>query len=503
MAEQPLKRRAAGSIAWTALRFASDAVFNFIIFAVLARLLAPEAFGTFTIGFIFAEIGRIVAQSGLVSTLYRANELTPTLKDTVFWSNLALGLAFAGACVGLADAAGVAIGDPNLAPLIAWLGCLVPIGSLGAVHMALTLRDFGHKALAVRSLIAGIIGGGLAVWAALEGWGLWALVIQRYAAETVSTLVAWWSYRWLPGFSFSFARLRSLVALSGSVATSQLMFLALARCQDIILARILGFAAVGLYRTAWRPIELVVQGAIVPFSTTALPALARLQHDRAAFARGYLKLIGTSAIVSYPALAGLGALADQIIPLAFGGQWGESIPIAMILTLLIVPLSLNYFADPALTVLGEARQLLILSMAQVAGTVLFFIVAAPYGLIAVTAAHVVRAYLTLALQLWLFRRASGISPGSILRTIAAPTFAAGLMATILIAASWATHDLRVELSAGLKIAVLAGFVAAGAMIYAGALMLALGRQRRANLFADLKSVLGRKVGAGNDLKRGP
>lgn len=51
--------------------------------------------------------------------------------------------------------------------------------------------------------------------------------------------------------------------------------------------------------------------------------------------------------------------------------------------------------------------------------------------------------------------------------------------------------------------MLAGFVAAGAAIYAGALMLALGRQRRANLFADLKSVLGRKVGAGNDLKRGP
>jgi len=493
MTDQPLKRRVAGSIAWTGLRFVSDAVFNFVIFAILARLLAPDDFGTFTVGFIFAEVGKVFSQTGLVSTLFRAETLTPSLKDTVFWANLAVGTVFALACIGFAQAGGDAIGDQRLVPLIAWLGCLVPVSALGATHIALSLRDFGHKSLAVRSLIAGLVGGGLAVWAALDGWGLWSLVIYRYATETIYTLVAWWSYRWLPGRDFSFATLGNLLSLSSSIVAARLMFLALSRSQDVILARMLGFGAVGLYRTAWRPVELVLQGAVVPFVTAALPSLTRLQSDREAFARGYLKLVGACAIVSYPALAGLGALADQVIPLAFGDQWGESIPIAMILAFLVVPLSLDFMADPALTVLGGARQLFIISMAQFLGTVLFFIAAAPFGLIAVTIAYVVRAYLTLALQLWLFRRISGITAAAVLRTIAAPALASAFMAALLIAADWATQDLRNGQPVSLRISTLAGFVAAGAAIYAPTLMLLLGRQGRLALFADLKSVLGRRV----------
>lgn len=493
MTDQPLKKRTAGSIVWTALRVVSDAAFNFVIFAILARLLAPDEFGAFTVGFIFTEVGKVFSQTGLVSTLFRAETLTPSLKDTVFWTNLALGTTFALACVVFAGAGADAIGDQRLVPLIAWLGCLVPVSSLGATHIALSLRDFGHKSLAVRSLIAGLVGGGLAVWAALNGWGLWSLVIYRYASETIYTLVAWWSYPWLPGRSFSVKTLSQVASLSSSIVAARLMFLALSRSQDIILARMLGYGAVGLYRTAWRPVDLVVQGAVVPFVTAALPSLTRLQSDREAFARAYLKLVGACAIISYPALFGLGALAGQVIPLAFGAQWGESIPVAMLLSLLVVPMSLDFMADPALTVLGGARQLLVLSTAQCLGTVAFFIAAAPFGLVAVTGAYVARSYLTLALQLWLMRQVSGISPAAILRTVAAPTAAAAVMAALLIGADWATQDLRSGLPVSSKIATLAGFVAAGAAIYAVALMLLLGRQRRLALFADLKSVTGRRV----------
>ena len=66
---------------------------------------------------------------------------------------------------------------------------------------------------------------------------------------------------------------------------------------------------------------------IIPFSTVAVPTLAKLKHDMPAFRQGYVRMVSASAMISLPAIAGIGVLADAIIPLLFGQQWSESIPL--------------------------------------------------------------------------------------------------------------------------------------------------------------------------------
>ena len=121
--------------------------------------------------------------------------------------------------------------------------------------MSRNLREFGHRALAVRSLGAGLVGGTLALVAAHAGWGVWALVVQRFASEMIGTLVAWHAFRWRPGFDVSWTTLRTQWKLGASVAGSQLLLVALNRTQDVILNRALGIGAVGVYRAAWKSIQ--------------------------------------------------------------------------------------------------------------------------------------------------------------------------------------------------------------------------------------------------------
>ncbi len=484
----PLRNRAMQSIVWSMVRFGGDQIFNFIVFAAMARYLIPAQFGVFVVALVFVEFGKILASAGLVNSIYRAETLTPRLLDTVFWANVGLGCIVALVGWLFADHIANALGSPAAASVIAILGLLVPISALGATHMARNLREFGHRALAVRSLISGVLGGSLAILALINGYGLWALVIQRFVAETINTLVAWFSFRWKPGFEFSWSTLRDQLGLGGSMAGSQLLLLALARSQDIILARGVGIAAVGAYRTAWKTVELVAQGVISPFSNVALPALTKLRFDMKAFERGYLKMVGASALISFPALVGAGVLADQLIPLLYGPQWQNSIPIAQVLTFLALPFSLDFFADPAMVVLKKSSFIIRLSAIKLVTTLTFCIAAVPYGIVAVAIAYVARAYLTMIVQLLMFDRATGIQPIAVLKAVAPQLAAALVMGVVLIVF---TQIVRPELfPAGIlgHVIRLVISVALGVVVYGASLYVFLGAALRQDMVTTVRGL---------------
>src|SRR3546814_11654175 len=108
-----------------------------------------------------------------------------------------------------------------------------PISSFGATHMALRLREFGHRTTALRSVAGGLIGGTAAVIAAFAGLGLWSLVIQRLVTEIVGLILSRASYDWKPGWEFDWAILRGNLMLNASLINVQLAFLATVRVQDM------------------------------------------------------------------------------------------------------------------------------------------------------------------------------------------------------------------------------------------------------------------------------
>lgn len=489
-----LRRRAAAALGWSILRFGGDQLFGFMVFAVLAHRLAPASFGIFIVGLAVAEIGKILAQGGLVSSLYRAPEITPRLADTVFWGNLGMAVFVAISFSLLSAPIAAMMGTPQASSVIGALGFVIPISAAGATHMSRTLRAFGHRALAVRSLGAGVVGGALALAAAWAGWGVWALVIQRFANETIGTLVAWYTYRWRPGRQFDWSTLRAQWRLGAGVAGSQLMIVALNRAQDMLLGHIAGPAAVGAYRTAWKSIEVVAQGVISPFSTVAVPTLAKLQHDMPAFRRGYVRMVTACAAIALPAITGIGVLADALIPLLFGPQWAASVPVARILCLLAPPFVLNFFADPALTVLGKAGVMARLAALQLGLTLLLCALAAPYGLIWFALAYVIRAYLTLVVQMALLQREAGIRGADVLTGIA-PAVGASLVMAIVVWGTGDTMPVSGSPQGADALARIVFLVTQGALVYAAVLLATMGRARRAELLEFLRGIGGSLRGA--------
>jgi len=241
---------------------------------------------------------------------------------------------------------------------------------------------------------------------------------------------------------------------------------ALVRVQDVIIGRFIGTAAVGQYRTAWRTVELISQGVIMPFTQVALPTLGRLQDDLPAFRKAYLRITSVCSAVAVPAIVGFAVVAPDAIPLVFGDQWAPAAPVAQVLGLMAVPFTHNRFAAPALATLGRYAILARLSTLQLVLTIVMSIAAAPYGLVAVAGAYVARAYLMLPFQLWAFKRSSGLGYGEVLRSVA-PAFGT----SILMAAAIAGLDAAVGDALRARHLYLVTAIPAGVLVYLGRLWL--------------------------------
>ncbi len=429
--DNSLRQKTKKSLGWTVTKALSDQVFSLVIFILLARLLTKEEIGIFAMVYVFSEVGRIIATGGLVQLIARAKKIDNLQINTIFWTNMGIAFAYVALIWICAPLLAGLLNQPGLVWPLQILSLALPINALGASHFALRLREFGHKTVAVRSILAGIIGGSAAVAAALSGWGIWSLVLQRCVAETVSTILAWASYRWVPGLKFNWAQAKQNFAFSSNLTVAQLIFLMLVRIQDLLIGASLGAAAVGVYRVAWRSTEMFANAAIQPFSQVGLQIYSRLQENPAAMQKAYKAMLGICSALSFPALVGFGVIAPDLVPLVFGSKWQAAGNLAQVFAFMAIPYTLNFFASPVLSAVGNTHRQRTLAIIQLVSTLILTLLALPYGLTAVAIAYVVRSYLTLPLQMHFLKEASGIGAKASFDAIKAPFFVSTTMGLLL------------------------------------------------------------------------
>ena len=440
IAHAELKKKTALSVLWSVIRVAWSTIATFVIFVILARILGPGDFGTFALASLFVEIGRVLAYAGLGDAVTRQLDLDEELADTAFWATIAFSAIVASLVFFFAPYYGDLVRDPSVSGILRWLAPLLPISSLAVIHNARLAREFGHKSLAGQAIAASLLSGITAVVCAFLGWGVWALVAQTAVNAAVTVLLGWFYYPWMPKFRFNVPMFRSVFLFSISLVVTQLMWMLLARVQDIFISRWFGPVEVGRYRIAWRLIELIGQAVLAPIGSVSLVTLSRLQNDHTAFRNAYNKIVGAAALGTIPLLLGFGALSNDMIALLFGNKWGNAGDIATVLVLMAVPFVTNFFASSALSAVNRAESILSVAALQLVTTLILTWLLVPYGVVAVAAGYTLRAWLTMPFQQYVLQRYAHIDAKSTLKAVALPFCGATLMAVCV----WFAHPVIVE-----------------------------------------------------------
>jgi O-antigen/teichoic acid export membrane protein len=426
-----LRQKAVKGVVWSAIQSWGRQAISFIVFALLARLLAPEVFGLVALAGVFLAFTQVFLDQGFADAIVQREHLDPEHLDTAFWTNLGIGLLLTLLGIAVAGLVADLFNQPQLTPIIRWLSLSFLLRALSAVQEAIFRRNLAFKPLAVRTLIAGAVGGLVGVTMAFMGFGVWSLVGQQLVDSLVQVIVLWLASDWRPRINFSAKHFKDLFSFGINVVGINILNFLNTRSDDLLIGYFLGPVALGYYSIAYRLLQIVTQLLIGVINGLAMPVFSRLQGEPEQLRKAFYSAIQLSSLVAFPAFLGLSVLAPELLVVLFGKQWAPSIPVMQILSLVGLLYAGFYFNGPVIMAVGKPTWNLGLTLLQAVCNVVAFAIAVRWGIVAVAAAYAIRSYLMAPITIWVVHHLVRIEIATYLRQYAAP-LVGGLIMVIAI-----------------------------------------------------------------------
>lgn len=446
--------------AWSLGGSAMLQVFRVVFAIALARFLTPHEYGLAGMALVFSTLVMAFSDLSLGVGLVQRQEITEADRSTVFWTSVAVGIALTLAGVALSGPLASFYGEPDVQPLFAVLSLSFVVGSLGATHSALLQREMNFRAISLRVAASMLLGGTAGVAVAAAGYGAWALVVQAMVIAVVSTTLLWRTQPWRPQLTYSLQSLRTLGAFGGKIFGVRVLEYARNNGDKLLIGRVLGSAPLGVYTVAFNIHLLPVSRFVVAIQSALLPALSRLQDDRARLASAFLRVTRVVAAIIVPTLAGVIVVAPDLIPVLLGDRWSEVADLLQIMAAGVIVLSVTALGFQVLTALDRTALLLRFSGVEVALLVGAIFVGVQWGLTGVALAYAAVHLPTRAVLAVLTTRALGIPFSRYLRCLSGVAQAAIPMFLAILGARYAL--VEAGLPAGAR---LIAVVALGVAVY--------------------------------------
>lgn len=333
MAAPSLRHQAVRGIGWTAAAQFGRQFIQFVILALLGRLLSAEEFGLLGMTTVFVGFANLFGEMGFTAALIQRQELTPRHLNSVFWLNLAGGLLMAILMVIGAPLISLLYQEPRLTPITLLIAATFPLNALGLVHRAILTREMRFRALGLAELLSVLASGLLALWLALNQFGVWSLVWQTLAQTILTAVSLWVLTRWRPQGGLNKAAIQELWGYSSNLLGFQAFNYWSRNGDNFLVGRFLGANALGFYTRAYTTMLLPVNQVVGILGRVLFPTLAKVQNDPQRVKRIYLQTVAAIALIAFPMMLGLSIVAHNFVLVIFGAKWLPMVRTLQILSL--------------------------------------------------------------------------------------------------------------------------------------------------------------------------
>jgi O-antigen/teichoic acid export membrane protein len=354
--------------------------------ALLSRLLTPAEFG------ICAAVIALTAVATACSQEFGgANYLIqkPTLSEQdirtaftiTFCMSALLGAAlfvFRGALASFYSEAGLKTGIAVFAAGFLFL-------PFSTTLSALFRREMAFGILALCNLAAAFISVASSVALAVLGWSFLGLLIGSVVGQAVAVGLLMSCRRDLLIFRPSLKSWRDVIGFGSYSSAVVIINVFHDSSPQLILGRVLDFAAVGLYGRAAGATQLFDRMFLGVLSPVIMPAISAQTRVGGDLKRLYLQAVELLTAAQWPFLTFIALMADPIIRIWFGTGWLEIVPLARMLCLASLSLFAACLTYPVLVAIGRVRDTLTSSLISLPPSLLVIFIASFCGVRAVAA----------------------------------------------------------------------------------------------------------------------
>ncbi len=328
-------QRILNGLFWASSSYVAGKLLVFGSIMILARLLAPDAFGAMALAMSAILVLEIFGTLGLTSALIFEEREVDAAARICFWLTAATSVLETVAGWYFAPALAGFFHEPSLAPMLRALTITLVLTALGNTHDTLLRRRLSFRRKMLPDVGASAIKGGAGVVLALLGWGVWSLIWGQVLGSALGTALLWWVTPWRPGWPTRWdGRVaRRMFRYAQHIYLLDTSSVLLTNFDTLTIGRMLSESWLGFYTLAFRIPEVLLLSVLNVITRVVFPAFSRLQGDRAALRLTVIDTARYTALLTLPVAAGLAVLARPIVLGLYGWHWGPSIPVLEILAL--------------------------------------------------------------------------------------------------------------------------------------------------------------------------
>jgi len=316
-----LREKTITGLTWSGFSQGIKQVSQFIITALLARLLSPDDFGLLGMATVFTGFVSIFSEMGVSGALVQNQNADDRHYSSAFWLNIVVGIFLTLGFISLAPLVAGFYQKEQLQPILAALSLNFFLSAFTIIQQAILSKQMDFKSLAICEVTGVIVGGLVGIGFAFSGAGVWSLVYQSLTFNLVNSILLWFFSSWRPKFTFSMAAIKDIFSFSANITAFQIVNYFARNVDYLLIGKFLGTHWLGLYTLAFKLMMVPLQNISWVLAKVMFPALSKIQDDLPKVGEVYIKMLQLISVVTFPLMLILFIVAPQFIHVVYGEQW--------------------------------------------------------------------------------------------------------------------------------------------------------------------------------------
>lgn len=328
MSDIQFRQKIASATKWSSITQVISKIITPLTNMILARILAPEAFGVIVTVTMIISFAEMFTDSGFQKYLiqHEFKNLKHRYESTnvAFWTNFVLAILIWGIIILFNEQIAIMVGNPGLG-LVIIVACIqLPLTSFSSIQMAMYRRDFDFKTLFLVRIIGILIPLVVTIPLAMIGFDYWSLIIGMICMQVFNAVFLTVKSPWKPRFFYDTKLLFEMMSFSMWSLFEAISIWLTLWIDALIISSFLSEYYLGLYKTSTTMVNALmslVTASIIPvlFST-----LSRLQSDELKFRQSFYKIQRIVAYLVLPMGFGVFLYSDLATTIMLGNQWKEA-----------------------------------------------------------------------------------------------------------------------------------------------------------------------------------
>ena len=326
MNDNNIKNKTVSGLIWRFMERCGAQGVNFVVSIILARLLAPELYGTIALITVFTAILEIFVDSGMGNALIQKKDADDVDFSSVFYFNMLMCVVLYGVMFISAPYIAKFYKDSELTPIVRVMSLVLIISGLKNVQQAYVSRTMQFKRFFFATLGGTIVAAVVGIWMAYEGYGVWALVAQNLVNKVIDTTVLWFTVKWRPKLLFSIKRLKGLVSYGWKLLASSLLDTVYNNLRQLIIGKLYSSSDLAFYNRGKQFPNFVITNINTSIDSVLFPAMSSQQDDTERVRSMTRRSIKISSYIMWPLMMGLAFTATSIVSLVLTDKWLPCVP---------------------------------------------------------------------------------------------------------------------------------------------------------------------------------